>query len=94
MKLIFKNNSNKNITDLMRTAGYYPKEGASFVREISGLKYPRFHIYLEQNEDNIVINLHLDQKKPSYQGSKAHNTEYDGRVVEDEAERLKQFFRG
>jgi len=56
------------------------------------LRYPRFHIYLEQNEDNIVINLHLDQKKPSYKGAKAHNAEYDGIAVENEAERLKQFF--
>ena len=77
----------------MRTAGYYPKNGLSFVREIGGLRYPRFHIYLDQDKDNIVINLHLDQKKPRYKGAKAHNAEYDGKVVEDEAERLKQFFQ-
>ena len=92
MKLFLKNNFKKNITTLMRTAGYYSKDGTSFVREIGGLRYPRFHIYLEQDKDNIVINLHLDQKKPSYKGAKAHNAEYNGKVIEQEIERLKQFF--
>ena len=82
-----------NLTALMRRAGYYPKEGQSYVREIGTLKYPRFHIYLEPSKDNVIINLHLDQKKPSYKGAKAHNAEYEGEVVEKEAQRLKEIFQ-
>ena len=38
----------------------------------------------------IEINLHLDQKKPSYEGAAAHSGEYEGELVEKEAERIKQ----
>ncbi len=38
----------------------------------------------------IIINLHLDQKKPIYRGTPAHSAEYEGRVVEKEAERIKK----
>lgn len=90
-----------NIIDLLRNCGYRfdrndertnqmvfsrPVEGAS----ASG--YPRFHIYLKQ--DNVsretLINLHLDQKKPIYQGSTAHSGEYDTDIVNREAERIKR----
>jgi hypothetical protein len=61
----------------------------SFVRELSRTGYPRLHLYLEENNDNIVLNLHLDQKKPLYRGQTAHSGEYEGSVVEEEIERLK-----
>ncbi len=35
-----------------------------------------------------MLNLHLDQKKASYKGQKAHSAEYDGQVVENEINRL------
>ncbi|OGZ67033.1 MAG: hypothetical protein A3C58_00740 [Candidatus Staskawiczbacteria bacterium RIFCSPHIGHO2_02_FULL_34_10] len=51
----------------------------------------------------FIFSLHLDQKKPSYparigyakgvadgEGWHAHSGEYDGQIVEDEAERIKQ----
>ena len=37
-----------------------------------------------------VFNLHLDQKKPSYEGSRGHSGEYDGPVVEEEVKRIKE----
>ena len=61
----------------------------SFVRVLNNIGYPRFHLYLEENNDNIVFNLHLDQKKPLYRGQKAHSGEYDGDVVEAEVRRLQ-----
>ena len=39
-------------------------------------------------EDEIVFDLHLDQKKPSYVGTKAHGGEYDGPTVEKEMSRI------
>jgi hypothetical protein len=37
---------------------------------------------------NYVFNLHLDQKKTSYEGSHAHSGQYDGEVVDREADRI------
>ena len=43
----------------------------------------------EKNGQSFVFNLHLDQKKPSYEGSTGHSGDYDGPAVEGEAERIK-----
>jgi hypothetical protein len=61
----------------------------SFVRSLSGNFYPRFHVYIKRELDKIILNIHLDQKKPSYGGVNMHNGEYDGEVVEAEVARLK-----
>lgn len=78
---------------LVKRCGYAEmrnKDGeVSYVRRLRGYQYPRFHIYLE----NDFINLHLDQKEPSYKGASAHSGEYDGEVVEKEAERIKQIIK-
>lgn len=50
--------------------------------------YPRFHAYLETRGDGMQINLHLDQKQASYEGSHAHNGEYEGPTVEREMARV------
>jgi len=78
----------------LKQAGYHyvvnRKSGeASFIRPLGSTPYPQFHIYIHSQEDKITFNLHLDQKKPSYEGSHAHNGEYEGRVVEEEVKRLK-----
>ena len=64
-------------------------EEFNFVRSISGNNYPRFHLYVKKEKDEIIFNLHLDQKRPSYEGQTAHSGEYEGEVVEREAERIK-----
>ena len=60
-----------------------------FYRSIDGRRYPRFHIYCRASDELININLHLDQKQPSYKGTSAHSGEYDGALVEQEAQRIK-----
>ena len=67
-----------------------PNGEYNLVRRLSGQNYPRFHIYLRQAGDRWIFSLHLDQKKPSYAGSHAHSGEYDGPLVEDESDRIKQ----
>mgnify|MGYP001605057255 CR=1 FL=1 len=62
----------------------------NMARSITYGDYPRFHIYAKEEGDTIIINLHLDQKRPSYEGSSAHSGEYDGDLVEREAERIKK----
>ena len=38
----------------------------------------------------MIFNLHLDQKKPTYEWHIAHSGEYDGELVEKEIERIKK----
>jgi hypothetical protein len=95
MDVILKTASKRNMTSEMRNAGYFfleEKTGPSFVRPMGRNGYPRFHIYMEKNmgKDEIIIKIHLDQKKPIYRGVSAHSGEYDGRVVETEAERIRK----
>lgn len=65
----------------------------SYVRRLASNFYPRFHIYAEEKGEELVIKLHLDQKKPSYVGFTKHSGEYDGPVVEKECDRISSFFK-
>jgi hypothetical protein len=76
----------ENVLGVMRKAGYAPHRD-SFVR---GSRYPRFHIYSKISGNSALLNLHLDQKQPSYAGTHAHSGEYDGPAVEAEAERIQK----
>ena len=96
MKFIIKkiSTSPKN---LMRVCGYkeiynpHKQNEVSYARSLEASRfYPRFHIYIvDAPNDRIEISLHLDMKKPSYEGATAHSGEYDGDLVEREAQRLK-----
>ncbi|OGZ65780.1 MAG: hypothetical protein A2822_01195 [Candidatus Staskawiczbacteria bacterium RIFCSPHIGHO2_01_FULL_41_41] len=91
-------NIQKSTSDLMRTIGYQPayfqKPGeVSIVRQLTGNDYPRFHLYIKQSGPDFNFSLHLDQKKPSYEGQTGHNGDYDGEVVEGEAERIKSLLK-
>jgi len=86
-------NQNYNITNLMRQIGYRPigtteKGELNCVRPL-GANYPRFHIYLVEKPDIITMNIHLDQKKPSYEGSTAHGGDYGSETVKSEVQRIK-----
>lgn len=83
----------------LRRAGYGYIESrhtglGSFVRHFGRNRYPRLHMYIHQNEDEIEFSLHLDQKQASYKGSHAHNAEYDGDIVEQELLRLRGLIGG
>ncbi|MBI5404821.1 MAG: hypothetical protein HY976_01215 [Candidatus Kerfeldbacteria bacterium] len=78
----------------LQRAGYAafrdPRTGSeSYVRRLSNGFYPRFHLYAEERGAHLQLNLHLDQKQPSYGGgSHMHSGEYDGSTVEREMARL------
>ncbi len=70
----------------------------SFARRFTRDFYPRFHLYFQEALDAagrpiIIFNLHLDQKRPGYEGFSRHNAEYDGEVVEREAARISSLLR-
>ena len=93
----------ENVVAVARDLGYViidTKENGEYnlVRKLALDNYPRFHIYVRQSfggpQDKLntyVFNLHLDQKKPSYEskGVHAHSGEYFGPVIQDEADRIK-----
>jgi hypothetical protein len=84
-----------NIINVLRNAGYHPDRAQrsgelSFSRTLLADHYPRFHVYY--NEGKKEINLHLDHKAPRYDSASDHGAEYDGKIVEEEAERINSFF--
>lgn len=97
MKLILDENLLDQAPEqLLREAGYAylidrNSGQESYVRPLNRGYYPRFHLYLERQNGQAALNLHLDQKQASYSGSYAHNAEYDGEIVEAEMRRIKSF---
>lgn len=91
-----------NIYDFMRKSGYsFQKENKErgeliFIRRLGARDYPRFHLYLktDKSSDNIIFDLHLDQRKPVYRGTPAHLAEYNGEAVKQEVERIKKNILG
>lgn len=83
----------ENILGLQRRIGYTfldEHDGEyNFVRRVRDNFYPRFHLHVKEVGGALVCTLHLDQKKPSYQGSAAHGGEYEGDIVVREIERIK-----
>ena len=63
----------------------------SYAKRIHRDFYPRFHVYIQTEGETVIFNLHLDQKRPIYEGVTAHSGEYDGEVVEREGERIKSY---
>lgn len=96
MKLLYNQTDIPNPLEVLRKAGYShfvdPKTNEeSYVLRLTADFYPRFHLYLEKQDDFWSFNLHLDQKKASYQGSSAHAGEYDGPTIEKEIKRLRDW---
>ena len=98
MDFVIKN-LQESVSEASRRMGYViidtnEKNEYNMVRKFSRDNYPRFHVYLGQQGSDFKFSLHLDQKKPVYEGSgsHAHNGEYFGPIVEEEADRIKSIF--
>jgi glucan phosphorylase len=74
----------------LRRLGYQASpQRDSYVRRLSSAGYPRFHLYIDEiDEKSCNLSLHLDQKKVSYQGQKAHSGDYEGTIVIEEKKRI------
>ncbi len=84
--------------NIMRRLGYgeqKKRDGQiSFVKRVSGADFPRYHAYVEDLDGGAMqVNLHVDQKAASYEGSHAHSGEYEGALVEREMQRIVVFAR-
>ncbi len=88
--------SKENIMSLMRGTGYHfqreDKESSEFVfvKPLARGGFPRFHLYLKKKDNNLIFNLHLDQKRPIYKGAAAHSGEYSGDIIKEEIKKLKE----
>ncbi len=96
MDIRFPKSRVNNPLAILRKAGYAPftdpKTGSeSFTLRLTAEFYPRFHLYLNEDGEDIIFSLHLDQKKPSYGTNHMHSGEYDGPTVEKEADRIKRW---
>lgn len=100
MRFVIKNPKD-NIINLTRKIGYFfigqdeRTNELAFIRPLERGGYPRLHLYIKINSETqeIIFNLHLDQKRPIYKGAPAHAGEYEGTVVEKETERIKQILQ-
>lgn len=63
----------------------------SFVRPLARAGFPRFHIYAKVEGSDLIINIHLDQKKETYGQDTRHHGEYDldSKALQDEVGRIK-----
>lgn len=87
-------NQKENLISFVRRLGYKPlgytpKNELNCVRSLSS-DYPRFHAYIKEEEGKFIFSLHLDQKKPSYEGATAHSGDYDSEIIKEEAERIRE----
>lgn len=92
MKVKFKETPNEPPHVFMRSAGYARHENrageVSWVRRISGMDFPRYHVYVQEGEP-VIFSIHIDQKAPTYDGFSAHNGEYDGPLIDAEVRRIQ-----
>jgi hypothetical protein len=96
MKFTFEKGE-ANIIDLFQKAGYSYRGvnngDMSFIKRAGRDEYPHYHIYVKTEGENVILNMHFDQKRPSYEGASAHNADYDGELVEKEMERIKEVIK-
>lgn len=84
-----------SVANFFRRAGYsfQKREGDEmvFVRRLTDQPFPRFHLFVKIVDFKFHVNLHIDHKRASYAGSRAHSGEYerDSELLKGEAERLK-----
>ena len=88
-------NPGGNIVNIGRGIGYIFQRQvsgneASFIRPLERGGYPRFHLYIKSDQSELIFNLHIDQKRPVYKQAHDHAAEYDGPVVQTEAERIQK----
>jgi hypothetical protein len=101
MRFTLENFSGGNIVMMMRRAGYvligdYMENAEmSFIKTITIDDYPRFHVYLRIHPDSqmVAFNLHIDQIRSVFKNYPDHGAEYEGEVVENEAERILNTIR-
>lgn len=97
MKVTWEKQLKVQPREIMEQAGYHEfvdpnTHKTSYVMRVGPQYYPRYHVYLKEVSSGIVVDLHIDQKKASYEGQRAHSGEYEGPLVREEFARLGRWF--
>lgn len=87
-------NVKDNPANLMRRAGYafQRHEGGemSFIRPLARAGFPRFHAFIKLENTDLLISIHLDQKRETYGNASRHHGEYeDEGALQEEVDRIK-----
>lgn len=94
MKFVIEN-PKMNVNVLFRRAGYHfvkrAGEESAFARSLTGHTFPRYHAFCKTDGGRILVNIHIDHKAASYEGTSMHSGEYDSdsKLLNEEAERIK-----
>jgi len=91
---IRKEKIKENPLTILRRTGYIfqRNEGKemSFIRPLARSGFPRFHIYAKIENGDLLLNIHLDQKKETYGQMTRHHGEYENEgALKEEVERIK-----
>ena len=98
MDIVHNKPLKKNSYTILRDAGYIPiydrQSGKdSFVLKIHGDRYPRFHLYVEdESASGVKWHVHLDHKEHGW-SERRHDTDYDSAEVAEEANRLRRWLQ-
>lgn len=98
MKINWTGQLQKNPRQVLNDAGYHEfrdpnTDKISYIMRLGRDYYPRMHVYITKDSaEGGQLDIHLDQKKASYEGQRAHSGEYEGPLVREEAERLQRWF--
>ena len=95
MKKFFPGPISDNARNILRRLGYGEQRThsgqISYVKRVTGERFPRYHAYVEDLNGGLQVNLHVDQKEASYEGTSAHAGEYEGPLVDREMGRIAEF---
>ncbi|MFA5871897.1 MAG: hypothetical protein WC858_04210 [Parcubacteria group bacterium] len=95
MKIII-DNPKTSVANFFRRAGYHfqKNEGdeMAFIRQLTDQPFPRLHLFCKIVDYKFQINIHIDHKRTSYEGTSMHSGEYgeDNDLLSAEVERLKR----
>ncbi|MFC1609204.1 hypothetical protein ACFL16_00545 [Patescibacteria group bacterium] len=84
----------ENPVNVLRRAGYSfqhrtDRGEMSFVRPLASAGFPRFHMYAKLEGTDLMISIHLDQKKETYGEDTRHHGEYkDEGALKEEVQRI------
>jgi len=87
-------NPRQNEKYIMRKCGYMPwrdpRSGElGYIRRLGSGYYPRFHVKVLRQSNQIIFNLHLDSRRPMHKvGIRTYENEGSG-IVLREADRIK-----
>jgi hypothetical protein len=95
MKTFFPGPLPDHTRNILRRLGYAEQRTRSgqisYTKRASSNRFPRYHVYAEDRDQGMQVNLHVDQKEASYAGTSAHAGEYEGPLCEKEMHRITQF---